>query len=699
MDVTDESVALEDASTNDDGFAINKVVGLIEERLDTAKRERRTTETRWSDAYDNFRGHYNSRVKFQSTEKSRAFVKITKTKVMAAYGQILEILLSTGKLPIGVEPTPVPIGSFDPVHISVNDPKESDIGPESPEDALEEPSPDPYGYVGDDNDLEPGATLSDRLSSSLKKIYKGAKIKMGVGVTAEDQTIDPTRLAADKMTKKLQDMLTESDAVTHVCRAVFESILLGTGVIKGPMLKRKEYPRWTEEGEYDPIFKVIGDYKQVSVWDFYVDPSATNTDDVEWSIERHRLTKSSLRDLRMKPFFRKDALASAIELGAQIGREWWEHALNEEDIQLNNERYEVLEYWGTMDTQYIEEELEEKLPESMKDLEEVLVNAWICNGQVIRLVLNPFKPSRSPYHIFTYEEDLYNFWGVGVAENMADSQVLMNGFTRLAVDNAVVAGSMMIEVDESNLAPGQSMEIYPGKIWRRMGGAPGQAIFGIKWPSTANENMQMFDKFRQLADDSTGIPSFSHGQTGVSGIGRTASGISMLMGAANLNTKTAMKSIDKMLASVGHATFAFLMQFDPDPEIKGDLEVKATGTASLVAKEVLTQKLLQLQQLAQDPANAPFANREGIWRETVKSLDLDDEKLTLDPKQAAIQAQLLATTSPAAPEQANAAMQNNPAAAMAQGGPAGLPAPGGAQNGGGNIAPATPDINQNQPQG
>jgi hypothetical protein len=211
--------------------------------------------------------------------------------------------------------------------------------------------------------------------------------------------------------------------------------------------------------------------------------------------------------------------------------------------------------------------------------------------------------------------------------------------------------------------------------------------------------MQMFDKFRQLADDSTGIPSFSHGQTGVSGIGRTASGISMLMGAANLNTKTAMKSIDKMLASVGHATFAFLMQFDPDPEIKGDLEVKATGTASLVAKEVLTQKLLQLQQLAQDPANAPFANREGIWRETVKSLDLDDEKLTLDPKQAAIQAQLLATTSPAAPEQANAAMQNNPAAAMAQGGPAGLPAPGGAQNGGGNIAPATPDINQNQPQG
>ena len=41
--------------------------------------------------------------------------------------------------------------------------------------------------------------------------------------------------------------------------------------------------------------------------------------------------------------------------------------------------------------------------------------------------------------------------------------------------------------------------------------------------------MQMFDKARQLADESTGFPSFAHGQTGITGVGRTASGISMLM--------------------------------------------------------------------------------------------------------------------------------------------------------------------------
>ena len=45
---------------------------------------------------------------FTESEKSKVFVKITKTKVLAAYGQMIEVLFSSGKFPVGVEPTPVP---------------------------------------------------------------------------------------------------------------------------------------------------------------------------------------------------------------------------------------------------------------------------------------------------------------------------------------------------------------------------------------------------------------------------------------------------------------------------------------------------------------------------------------------------------------------------------------------------------------
>ena len=99
--------------------------------------------------------------------------------------------------------------------------------------------------------------------------------------------------------------------------------------------------------------------------------------------------------------------------------------------------------------------------------------------------------------------------------------------------------------------------------------------------------MRLFDKARQLTDEATGLPSFSHGQTGVTGVGRTASGISMLMNAASGIVKTFIKNVYYyLLAPLGKGMFRFNIQFDYDPKIKGDLEVKARGTESLMANEV-----------------------------------------------------------------------------------------------------------------
>jgi hypothetical protein len=152
----------------------------------------------------------------------------------------------------------------------------------------------------------------------------------------------------------------------------------------------------------------------------------------------------------------------------------------------------------------------------------------------------------------------------------------------------------------------------------------------------------LFDKARVLADESTGFPSFAHGQTGVQGIGRTASGISMLMNAAAGSIKTVIKNIDDyLLTPLGQGLFRFNMQFDFDPEIKGDLEVKARGTESLMANEVRSQRLMQFLGVASNPALAPFAKFDYIIREIAKSMELDPNKVTNDMRQASIQAELL----------------------------------------------------------
>jgi hypothetical protein len=233
---------------------------------------------------------------------------------------------------------------------------------------------------------------------------------------------------------------------------------------------------------------------------------------------------------------------------------------------------------------------------------------------------------------------------------MDDTQTLMNGFMRMAVDNAVLSGNLVFEVDETNLTPGQDMSVYPGKVFRRQGGAPGQAIFGTKFPNVSNENLQLFDKARVLADESTGLPSFSHGQTGVSGVGRTASGISMLMNAASGGVKTVIKNLDDyLLRPLGEAFFGFNMQFDFDPEIKGDLEVKARGTESLMANEVRSQRLMQFLQVASAPALAPYAKFPYIIREIAKSMDLDPDKVTNSFDEATRQAMLIQQSAPPAP--------------------------------------------------
>ena len=62
----------------------NRFVGLVQDRYANAEQARDFDEHRWLNAYHNFRGIYNKNVRFRESEKSKVFVKVTKTKVLAA---------------------------------------------------------------------------------------------------------------------------------------------------------------------------------------------------------------------------------------------------------------------------------------------------------------------------------------------------------------------------------------------------------------------------------------------------------------------------------------------------------------------------------------------------------------------------------------------------------------------------------------
>ena len=642
----------------------SNLVGIIKGRFQISEDARRSDEHRWLKAYENYRGLYNKSVKFRDSEKSRIFVKITKTKVLAAFGQLVDVIFGTGKFPIGISETKLPEGELANAHLDAQTGApgiESTMGGGELPDDIGNLIDNPYevGYEGDGKVLKPGATFNKGIFSDSLESNVEDQLVEGFSPIPTNLELSPAQRAARRMEKLIHDQIDESKGSSEIRNALLESALLGTGIVKGPFNFNKKLHKWDtdEEGErsYSPLEVRVPRIEFVSCWDLYPDPAATSVEECEYIIHRHKLNKSQLRQLRNMPYFDEDAIRNCLQMGANYEEKSFESHLKDdaradEDYQTN---FEVLEYWGIMDAEYARE-VGIELSDDIDDLDEVQVNAWVCGNSLLRAVVNPFTPYRLPYHAFPYERNPYNFFGIGVAENMDDSQQIMNGHARMAVDNLAMAGSLVFDVDESALVGGQSMEIYPGKIFRRQAGMPGQAIHGLKFPNTAPENMMMFDKFRQLADEQTGIPSYSHGQTGVQSMTRTASGMSMLLGASSLNVKTVVKNLDDfLLRPLGEAFFQWNMQFfEGGLDVNGDLEVRATGTNSLMQKEVRSQRLTTFLQTAQNPAIAPFVKISKLVSELAYSLDLDPDEILNDPEEAAIMAQIIGmqnagqTTSP-----------------------------------------------------
>ena len=634
----------------------NRLASFVYDRFITSERARQSDEDRWLEAFHNYRGQYYKNVQFREHEKSRVFVKVTKTKVLAAYGQLIDVLFSANKFPISVEETKVPEGASEYAHLNPVKETLQNAGP-SVEGGSDQSMPPEQmtllGFEGDGRELPKGATFSGlqedkEFLGSLKGELGDEAVKEGSAPLPEMAQIRPATKLARRMEKLIHDEIDESSGSQELRNAIFESVLLGTGIIKGPFTFNKTLHRYVknEDGtrSYQPEQVKVPRLEFVSAWDFYPDPNAKNIEECEYVVHRHKLNKNQLRDLLDRPFFDKEAVLETLQDGPNYRNRTFETQIkNEDDANTyDQDRFEVLEFWGCVDKKVLED-AQIPVPEGMDDEKEMQINAWVTENRVLRMVVNPFKPYRIPYNAFPYEKNPYSFFGIGVPENMKDAQQIMNGHARMAIDNLALSGSLVFDVDESALVAGQNMDVYPGKIFRRQAGMPGQAIHGLKFPNTSTENMMMFDKFRQLADESTGIPSYSHGQTGVQSMTRTASGMSMLLSAANLNIKTVVKNLDDfLLKPLGEAYFQWNMQFyEGDLAIEGDLEVKATGTSSLMQKEVRSQRLTMFLQSVQNPAIAPFVKIPELIKELAYTLDLDPEAVINDPNEAEIYAKII----------------------------------------------------------
>ena len=248
------------------------LVGFINEKFFEAEQGKQAFEIRALQAYRDFRGIYDPSKKFRQSEKSRVFIKIAKTKTLAAYGQLVEVIFSGSKFPIGIKATNRPTGIAKYAHAP--DPNQ----PQS-EESLIPPAMD-VGYAGD-GDKNARGRMS-RVMGGLMDF--GNKLLPGKAKVAGQPQISPADIAAENMEKDIHDQLNDTKAARELRMALFEGALYGTGIVKGPFTYNKVLHRWdieasnpdnTEsvERSYNPEIKKVPQLEPFSVWDDYPDPN------------------------------------------------------------------------------------------------------------------------------------------------------------------------------------------------------------------------------------------------------------------------------------------------------------------------------------------------------------------------------------------------------------------------------------------
>ena len=578
-----------------------------------AELDRRLTEERWLQDLRQYRGRYDPDVLAAiGPNRSKAFVRKTRVKVKTVDSRVADLLFPAGaEKNWEVDSTPVPSVSREQRAMAAQQLQSMSRGQPVPAEALER------------------------------------------------FLLEVVRQSAKKMSKVIEDQLVEARYKDVSIKTIHSGHLYGTGIMKGPLVERKIRTTFTQQGNnWVPKSEsyVVPFVDYVPIWRFYPDMNATTLEQCKYVYERHNMTRADLAELAQRKSFNRQKIVDYLKAhpDGEIKLRYYDNELRiigERTANQGNKnhQYEILERWGDIDGAKLKS-VGVKVPEERMH-ETFFSNVWLLpNGEVIKAVLQPINGVTWPYHLYYFDKDETSIFGEGLAAVMRDDQTMLNASVRMMLDNSAITSGPMLEVAPGLLANTDRMdEMHPWKIWFRNTAQPGQpAVRSIELPSRLGDLAGMADRFEQNADEVTAIPRYMSGENTSTGAAGTASGMSMLMGAANIVIKDLISAWDEgVTRPFLTALYRWNMQFHKDNSIKGDYDVKARGTASLVAKEVRARQLNEFANLTANELDAPYIKRDKLNRMRAEANELgdvvkneDEVKEETNSPQAQMQAEL-----------------------------------------------------------
>lgn len=593
------------------------------DRMQSAKRE--NVEPRLLKCLRQRRGEYDPETQSQIKQQggSSIYLMLSSNKARAASSWIRDVMTDEGgrALPYSVSETP---------------------DPDLPPDVVQRV------YMQIRMELEQAAALGIQPSEAELEQYLTARKQEALNEVRE---IAAKR--AENMKTKMDDQLAEGDFLDEFNKFIDDMTTFPYAVMKGPVVKRRKAFHWVQgmggEFELDLQDELLPTWERVDPFMLYWSSHCTNPDDGDL-IERHRLTRAELNELRGVDGYSDSAIAAVLEDYGRGGLHEWlwidgqkatAEGKNLSEVMSNSDGLiDALQFWGSVQgSLLIEWGLEDGTVED--PLKDYPVELWLIGNWVIKATINPDPLGRKPYYKAAYEEVPGSWLGNSPMDLIRDCQDVCNAAARALVNNMGISSGPQVWVNVSRLPDGEDItQMYPWKIWQftsDMANTSAPPIDFFQPNSLANELMAIYERFSVLADEYSGVPRYMTGDTPAGGAGRTASGMSMLMNNAGKAIKQVIANIDRnVIHKVVERLWMFNMKYGEDPELKGDVKIVARGANALIVKEAAAQRRNELLQMAlSNPIAQQIIGMEGtaqLMREQVKTLDMNPDKIVPAPE-------------------------------------------------------------------
>jgi hypothetical protein len=413
------------------------------------------------------------------------------------------------------------------------------------------------------------------------------------------------------------------------------------------MIKEVTSKRWYRDraGAWKQLVikRVVPIAQWVPIWDIYPDMSVKELKDARFVWQKHLFSKNKFALLAKRSDFDTKAIEAFIGAYPDGNANYKDYEEQLRDMSTNTdsegdtnppkrEQYEVHERWGFLDIDRAKE-LAPEVTDAVWNMlgPEVACNTWQVEGVIIKAVISPIEGADLPYYFYYYDKDETSIFGDGIPRIMRDPQMLYNASIRAMLDNAAISAGPIIEANIDLLADGEDpLELYPFRVFQRTGEgleAGQKAIHVTKLPSYTKEFLGLVEFFQSTADESTTIPRSLHGGAGGQqgqGANQTATGMSMLIGASNITLKDQVQFFDDGVTKPFIKSMYFWnMEFSGKDDIKGDFNIVARGTKSLIAKEVKMEQINQFLQITNNDTDLQYIKRDILLRELAEIFDLD----------------------------------------------------------------------------